>query len=100
MPTEYGRVHPVLYVSYLWPHMGPAPPLPPAPLLLDDVAAGEYKAENILDLHMGYFGPEYHIKWLGYPVFESMWELASHLANAPDILHWFLSLREWRSFYQ
>ena len=65
-------MHPVLYVGYLWPHQGPAPPLPPAPLPLDDVAAGEYKVEDILDFHLGLSGPEYLVKWLGYAVFESI----------------------------
>ena len=87
MPAEYGRVHPVFHVSYLRPHLGPAPPLPPALLPLDDVATGEYEVEDILDSHLGHSGPEYLVKWLGYPVFESTWEPASHLANAPDILH-------------
>ena len=68
-------------------HVGPAPPLPPAPLPLDDVAAGEYEVEDILDSCIGHSTPEHIVKWLGYPVFEPMWESASHLANAPDTLH-------------
>ena len=54
MPAEYGCVHPMFHASYLRPHYGPAPPLPPAPLSLDDVAAGEYEVEDILDSHIGY----------------------------------------------
>ena len=80
-------MHPVFHVSYLRPHLGPALPLPPAPLPLDDVAAGECEVEDILDSLMGHSGPKYLVKWLGYPVFESTWETASHLANALDILH-------------
>ena len=80
-------MHLVFHVSYLWPHLGPTPPLPPAPLPLDDVAAREYEVEDILDSSLGHSRPEYLFKWLGYPVLESMWEPASHLANAPDVLH-------------
>ena len=29
---------------------------------------------------------EYLVRWLGYPVFEAIWESAAHLANTPDIL--------------
>ena len=79
-------MHPMFHVSCLWPHLGPAPPLPPAPLPLNDVVAGEYKVENILDSCKGHYGPEYLVKWLGYSVFESTWEPDSHLANALDIL--------------
>ena len=74
-------------VSYLRPHVGPVPPLPPAPLPLDDPAAGEYEFEDISDSHLCYFRPKYLVKWLGYPVFESTWEPASHLAIVPNILH-------------
>ena len=78
-------MHPEFHATYLQPHLGPALCLPPAPL--DDVAAGEYKVKDILDLCMSCFGPEYLVKWLGYPVLESLWELVSHQANAPNILH-------------
>ena len=86
MPEEYGRIHPVFHVSYLRPHIGPVPPCPPSPLPLNDNAAGEFEVEDILDSHLGHFGPEYLVNWLGYPVFEATWEPAAHLANAPDIL--------------
>ena len=86
MPAEYGCVHPVFHVNYLWPHVGPVPASPPAPLPLDDAAGGEYGVEDILDSRIGRSGPEYLVKWMGYPVFESTWEPASHLANAPDIV--------------
>ena len=61
--------------------------MPPAPLPLDDVAAGEYEVEDTLDSCLGHSVPEYLMKWLGYPVFESTWEPASHLANALTIVH-------------
>ena len=80
-------MHLVFHVSYLWPHLGPAPPLPTAPLPLDDAVAGEYEVEDILDSCMGHSGPDCLVKWLGYPVVESKWEQASHLANTLDILH-------------
>ena len=80
-------MHPVFYISYIQPHLGPAPPLPPAPLPLDDATAGKYEVEDILNSYIVYYGPDYFVKWLGYPVFEFMWELASQLANAPNILH-------------
>lgn len=97
LPVEYGRVHPVFHVSYLRPHVGPVPPQPPAPLPLDDAAAGEYEVEDILDSRLGRTGPEYLVKWVGYPIFESTWEPVQHLANAQDILSSFLSRRGRRS---
>ena len=78
-------MQPVFHISYFRPHLGPAPPLPPAPLPLDNVVAVEYEVEDILGSHLGHSRPEYLVKWLGYPVFESMWEPASHLANALDV---------------
>ena len=75
-------MHPIFSISYLWPYLGPAPPLPPAPLPLDDLAAGEYEIEDILDSEIGHYRPDYLLKYLGYPVFMSTWEPASHLANA------------------
>ena len=62
------------------------PARPPSPLPLDNNAAGEFEDEDILDSHMGHYGTEYLIKWLSYPVFEAMWELDEHLANATAIL--------------
>ena len=64
-------MHPMFHVNYLWPHYGLAPPLPPAPVPHDDVAAGECEIKDILYSHMGYFEPEYLVKWLRYLVFES-----------------------------
>ena len=55
-------MHPMFHVSYLWPHLGPAPPLPPAPLPLDGVASGEHEVEDILDLHIGPSRPGYLVK--------------------------------------
>ena len=91
LPAEYGCIYPVFYVSYLRPHIGPVPPYPPLPLPLDDEAAGEFEVEDILDSRLGHSGTEYLVKWLGYLVFEAMWEPAAHLAYAPDILRQFLS---------
>ena len=86
LPEEYGRIHPTFYVSYLCPHIGPIPPCPPPPLPLDDEATGEFEVEDVLDPRLGHSVTKYLVKWLGYPVFKAMWELAAHLANAPDIL--------------
>ena len=85
MPEEYGCIHPIFHVNYLHPHVDPVPPCPPQPLSLDYKAAGEFEAEDILDSRLGRSGTKYPVKWLGYPVFEAMWEPAEHLANAPDI---------------
>ena len=95
LPEEYGRIHPIFYVSYLCPHVGPVPPCPPSPLPLDDNAAGEFEVKDILKSRLGCSGTEYLVKWLGYPVFEATWEPAAHLANAPAILQQFLSRRGW-----
>ena len=55
LPGKYGCVHPVFHVSYLQPYLGPASPLPPAPLPLDDMASVEYKVKGILNSYIGYF---------------------------------------------
>ena len=83
---EYGCIHPIFHVSYLHPHIEPVPACPPSPLPLDANAADEFEVEDILDSHLGCYGTEYLIKWLGYPIFEAMWEPAEYLANAPDIM--------------
>ena len=77
---------PMFHVIHLQTHLKPALPLSPAPLPLDNDAAARYEVENILDSCMGHSIPGYLMIWLDYPVFESMWEPALHLANAPDIL--------------
>ena len=41
-------------VSYLWTHLGPAPPLPPALLPFDDVISGEHEVQDILDSYIGH----------------------------------------------
>ena len=87
MPAEYGYMHPVFHVSYLWFHLEPTPPLPLVPVLLDNMAAGEYEGKYILNSHIDHSGSGYLMKWLGYLVFESTWELPLHIANAPDNLY-------------
>ena len=52
----------MFHANYLRAHLGPAPPLPPAPLLLGDLAAGECEVKDILDSCIGYSGPEYLVK--------------------------------------
>ena len=42
--------------------------------------------ENIFDSHLGCYGNKYLVKWLGYPVFEAMWDPAEYIANTPDII--------------
>ena len=85
-------------VGYLQPHQGPAPPLPPASLPLDDVTAGEYKVEDILESYIAHSGHEYLVKQLGYLAFESKWEPALYLANGPNTLYQFLSYKRWHYF--
>ena len=53
------------------------------------MAAGEYELYNILDSRLGHSSPDYLVKWLRYPVFESTWEPASHLANELTIFRQF-----------
>ena len=55
-------MHSVFHVSYLWPHLEPAPPLPPAPLLLKNAPAGKHEVGDILDSLKGYSRPQFNIK--------------------------------------
>ena len=50
-------MHPMFYVNYLWPHLGPATPLPLPPLPLDDVATVKYEFKDIFDSRKGHSGP-------------------------------------------
>ena len=79
LPAEYGRVHSVFHASCLCPHVGPAPTRPPPVFPLTDASEPEYEVEDILDSRICRGSTEYLVKWLGYPVFESTWEPASHL---------------------
>ena len=79
LPAEYGRVHPVFHASCLRPHVGPAPTRPPPVFPLADASDPEYEVEDILDSRVCRGSTEYLVKWLGYPIFESTWEPASHL---------------------
>ena len=71
VPADYGCIHPVFYVGYLYPHLEPVPALPHTIIPLDDAAAGECKAGDILYSYMGRSRTEYLVKWVGYPVFKS-----------------------------
>ena len=83
---KYRQIHYIFHVSYLFSHVGPVPGRLPSPLPLDDNAAGECEVKDILDSRLGCYGTEYLIKYLGYPIFEIIWEPAEHLAYALDIL--------------
>ena len=91
MLEEYGRIHPIFYISYLHHHVGQVPTHPPSPVLLNDDGAGEFEVKDILDSRLGRYGTEYLINWLDYLVFEAIWEPFEHLANAPDIFYSLLS---------
>ena len=79
LPAEYGRVNPVFHASCLRPHVGPAPTRLPPIFPLADASDPEYEVEDILDSCICRGSTEYLVKWLGYPIFESTWEPASHL---------------------
>ena len=73
LPAVYGCVHPVFHVSYLRPCWAHSHLYLHHLYLWMIVAAGEYEVEDILNSRIGHSRPEYIVKWLGYPVFESMW---------------------------
>ena len=86
LPEEYGHIHPVFHISYLSTHIEPVPTHPRSHLPFNDNAASEFEVEDILDSRLGHYRTEYLVKWLGYPVFEAIWEPSEYLANAPDIM--------------
>ena len=47
LPEEYGHIHPVFHVSYIWPYVEPVPTRPPLPLPLNSNAASEFEVEDI-----------------------------------------------------
>lgn len=84
-------MHSLFHVSYLGPHVEPAQLSPPTLLPLYDKLADGYEVEDILDSIFSRLGIEYPIKWVSYPILESMWEPAAHLVNAIYIHNYFLA---------
>ena len=56
-----------------------------------DMEEEEYEVEKVLDERAGKRGPEYLIKWVGWPMQDSTWEGASALADCKRIL------RDWEA---
>ncbi|KAJ9086734.1 M-phase phosphoprotein 8 [Entomophthora muscae] len=51
----------------------------------------EYEVENIQSNQTQYQKPRYYIKWEGYPLEESTWELLSNLTNAQEAVQLYLN---------
>ena len=87
-------MHDVFHASQLKPAIGydgsyaTAADIPAFRPAADEL--GKYKVEDILDHHSRGCGRsscmEYLVKWRGYSVFESMWELEANLTNCTRTL--------------
>ena len=55
-PEEYRCIHPIFYISYFHPHVGPVPTHPPPPLLLNNDAAGKFEVKDILNSYLDCYG--------------------------------------------
>ena len=87
------QVHPVFHISLLKKyHQNPSEfagrSIPPPPkLTFED--HDEYLVEKILDKRIRYNQPEYLVKWLGYPDYDSTWEPLANLTNSQWLLDQF-----------
>ena len=59
------------------------------PPIISDTKEEEYEVEDILDKKMVKWCPHYLIKWLGYPLYEAIWEPLESLKNAQETLRKF-----------
>ena len=82
LPDEYGHIHLVFHASSLCGHHEPPPSLPPPIFPVANSSLPEYEVGDILAQHVFHGKLLYLAKWLGYPKFESTWELVKYLANA------------------
>jgi len=90
------RIHPTVNVSQLrqyhdgtaaFPHRA-APQARPAPESLDQHGVASFVIERVLDKRpgRGRRSDYFLVKWEGYPVEESTWEPATHLADAQEAI--------------
>ena len=49
----------------------------------------EYEVEQILDSCLRRQQLQYLVLWKGYPISDAMWELVTHLQNAPKAIQAF-----------
>jgi hypothetical protein len=87
LPPKF-RIHNVFHISLLKPyHPNPSEfpgrvTLPPTPIKIEG-RQEEWEVEKILDKRERYKKVQYLVKWKGFPLYDSSWESASNLANAP-----------------
>ena len=76
-------MHDVHHVSVLKRHEG-APPNRRSPVFRTETAQQEFEVEAITAKRLTRNRVEYLVSWKGYSPWESTWEPAEHLENAPD----------------
>ncbi|KAJ9088320.1 M-phase phosphoprotein 8 [Entomophthora muscae] len=54
----------------------------------------EYEVKYIHGNRNHYQKPHYYVKWKGYPLEESTWELLSNLANAQEAVQLYLNKKD------
>ena len=89
------RIHPIFHVSLLEPRSKDTfveqTPIPPAPVILDDVE--EFEVNSVLDSkwvgRSSSRSIRYLVDWVGYSPADRTWEPLSSLLNAPDALEAF-----------
>ena len=89
LPAGWKTVHPVFNEVLLSPFKEPQyesqrAPIPPPPVLVDDVE--EYEVEEILDSKMYRGKLKYLVHWKGYPKEERTWEPESNLTHADELI--------------
>src|SRR5581483_4313191 len=86
------RIHPVFHVSLLKKYEEPLVTIIPPPTIVIDNEE-EYEVEEILDRKEVRGHAHYLVKWKGYSLHDATWEPKENLANAPDILRTYESMK-------
>lgn len=95
------HIHPVINITRVkvyrdggteFPHRPRLFVRPPPVAFADDNGIPSYEVERVLAKRGTGSRTRFLIQWVGYPLWESTWELRSSLANAPDALAEFESV--------
>ena len=85
LPEDFRGIHDVHHVSVLKRHSG-APPLRRTAVFRPETDQREYEVDAITAKRLSRNRVEYLVSWRGYGPWDSTWEPAENLQNAPEKL--------------